>query len=86
MVGGTVVETITVEEKGKIWINCKDDKTKENCAIYVEDCAAARCIEPEDSVWWQADKAYWSPRSRAFRDYELKRIGTSGVRRPSKAK
>ncbi len=80
MVGGTVFETITVEDKGRVWINCEDKGDK--CAIYVEDTAAARCVEPGDSIWWQGEWALWSPRSCAFRDYKLKRIGESGVKKP----
>ena len=86
MVGGTVIETINVPatdtKSARVWINCEEDKSGDQCAIYVEDTAAARCVQPKDSVWWQSEHAMWTPRSCAFRDYKLKRIGFSGVKRP----
>lgn len=93
MVGGKVVETIELEDK--IWINCEDEKTpqwndknysNDQCAIYVEKTAAARCIQEGDSLWWQGDHAMWTPRKRAFTDFKLKKIGSSGVKRPKAKK
>ncbi len=84
-VGGEVVETINVPATGaksaRIWINT-EDSTGYQCAIYIEDTAAGRCIQEKDSVWWQGEQCLWTPRNRVFRDYPLKRIGYSGVKRP----
>jgi len=87
MAGGIVTETIDVPATAKlparVWINTKEDCSGgETCAIYVEQTAAARCVQPEDSVYWDMEWARWSPRSRAFRDYQLKRVGSSGAKRP----
>ncbi len=90
MAGGLVIETIDVPSAGKlparVWINTREDRHDgEVCAIYVEQTAAARCVQPDDSVYWDMEWARWSPKSRAFRDFHLKRVGTSGARRPKMA-
>lgn len=98
MIGGTVIETIELEDR--VWINCQDDNyPSDRCAIYVEKDSKARCVSEGDSVWWQSDRAMWTPAcnrgktcdhrhhyscSRVGVDYDirLKRIGFSGVSRP----
>lgn len=87
MIGGIVTETIDVPATAKmparVWICVKEDKPGGDIkAIYLEQTAAARCIQPEDSVYWIEQVAYWSPRSRAFRDYQLNRVGTGPAKRP----
>lgn len=87
MTGGIVTETIDVPATAKmparVWICIKEDKPGGDLkAIYLEQTAAARCIQPEDSVYWTEQVAYWSPRSRAFRDYQLNRVGTGAAKRP----
>lgn len=87
MTGGIVTETIDVPATSKmparVWVCVKEDKPGgEIGAIYLEQTAAARCIQPEDSVYWIEGVAYWSPRSRAFRDYQLNRVGTGTAKRP----
>ena len=81
-VGGKVIEVIDCGDK--IWINTRDKHSE--CAIYVERCLESQCIEKDDSVWWQSDKAYWTPRRRnmkpTFTDLPISRIGNSGVDRP----
>jgi len=89
MVGGKVVETIELEDK--IWINCEDEKipqwndknySNEQCAVYIEKTAAGRCVQEGDSIWWESDSVMWTPRKKAFKDFKLKKIGSSGVKRP----
>lgn len=86
MVGGKVVETILCERDGqrRIWINVRGtgSEHRDHCAIYVEDSHAAQCVEVGDSLWWQGQHAFWTPRKRHFEDYKLRRIGYSGVARP----
>ena len=83
---GKVIETVVV--KDKVWVNCRDEHGSE-CAIYVQNTPKARSISDGDSFWWQSDRAYWTPKDRAGRligsksDIILKRIGFSGVKRPS---
>lgn len=98
MVGGTVVETIELPDR--IWVNCEEDNSTSQCAIYVEKNAKSRCIAPGDSVWWQGEDAMWTPYcnrgpacnhkhhyscKRAGKDYDIriKRIGFSGVKKPT---
>lgn len=90
MVGGTVVEIIELEDK--IWLNCEeevkpkwDDKNYKvnQCAVYVEKTDAAKCVQIYDTIWWQGEHVMWNPRKAKFKDYKLKKIGNSGVKRPS---
>lgn len=83
MVGGIVIETIRSE--GKVWINCKEHKSKSTCAVFVEDEPAARCVEDGDSIWWQAGIVFWTPKSKAIVEKQLKKIGCSGAHRPELA-
>ncbi len=85
--GGIVTETINVPatnmHPARVWISTQEDTPEGvKCAIYVEDTAAARCVQDKDSIYWQGSQVFWSPRSRAFRDYPLKRLGVAGARRP----
>lgn len=89
MIGGTVVETIVLPDK--VWINCEENDSTSQCAIYVKRTDKARSISPGDSVWWQSGWAFWTPYFRCDRtggkvgkDYDiaLERIGFSGVKRP----
>jgi len=90
MIGGQVIEAITVSDHPKgsrVWINCREKDSTSECAIYVEDSAAARCVEKGDKVWWQSEWAMWSHyhqgRLVGKADIKLKRIGSSGVSRPT---
>lgn len=53
------------------------------CAVYVQRSPASRSISEGDSLWWQGQSAYWTPKNRAFEDLRLGRIGCSGVSRPA---
>ncbi len=96
MIGGTVVEVIELDDK--IWINCEeeskpkwDDKNYKvnQTAVYVEKTDAARCVENYDTIWWQGEYVLWTPRltrvnvRNSPKDIKLKKIGSSGVKRPS---
>lgn len=88
MVGGTVIETIELEDR--VWINTKDHG--DTCAIYVKACAKARSVAEGDTVWWQGNMAMWTPVCLKYLgdarvggkhyDIQLRRIGYSGVKRP----
>lgn len=84
-VGGRVVETILMP--GRVWVNTREPQSGDLCAIYVESTPAARCITEGDSVWWQGQRAFWTPRAGSFRDaapfsdMSLRRIGCSGISR-----
>lgn len=86
-VGGRVVETIDLPEQQRVWVNTEERASGERCAIYVERTDAARAVSPGDSLWWQGEHAYWTPvkAGRPFSDYQLTRIGGSGVARPEVA-
>lgn len=88
-VGGRVVETIVLPDR--VWVNTDDSRDEHRpnlCAIYVERTPESRTIAPGDCVWWQGERAFWTPRSIGadvpFVDRKLKRIGFSGVNRPSR--
>lgn len=87
-VGGKVVEIIVLPNK--VWVDTKErPEYSGTCAIYVERTAESLCIEVGDSLWWQGDSAFWTPRRRdmktdpPFNDKPLRRLGFSGVARPS---
>lgn len=78
-VGGIVVETLVMP--GRVWVDTEDADAGDRCAIYVEATPEARSISEGDSLWWQGLWAMWTPRSRAFHDLKLPRIGCSGISR-----
>lgn len=84
-VGGKVIEVIPLPEK--VWVNTRERGTGAECAIYVERTPAALAITEGDSLWWQGGFAMWTPKRGvardAFVDKELRRIGCSGVNRPT---
>lgn len=89
MIGGTVIETIAVENR--VWINTQERDTLTTCAIYVESTPQARAISEGDVVWWQGNYGYWTAKDRAGKtigkpEVKLKRIGFSGVKRPTTIK
>lgn len=60
MVGGKVIEIVTLERK--VWVSVRDvNHPKDTCAVYVERNKDSEAIEIGDSVWWQAGFAYWTP-------------------------
>jgi hypothetical protein len=61
MVGGKVIETITLEDR--VWVNVKDTHPpqKNTCAVYIERNINSEQIAVGDSLWWQSDKAFWTP-------------------------
>lgn len=92
MVGGKVIETIVLDDR--VWVNCQeylktqDRLLRDTCAIYVEKTDKSRSISEGDIVWWQGDSAMWTPKNSSGETYgktdiRLKRIGFSGVNRPT---
>jgi hypothetical protein len=77
MTGGIVIDT--EELKNKIRIDIVTDQYKEKHSVFVERTAAARCIQPDDSAFWNGNYVFWSPKFRYFHDYPLKQIGQSFV-------
>lgn len=85
MIGGTVIETVDTGDR--IWINCRERKSRRECAIFVTRTALSRAVSEGDVVWWQADRAMWTAKDKAGKtigkpDTTLKRIGFSGVKCP----
>ena len=79
MVGGTIVE-VRVISSGKAWVSTRDKR--DECAIYLNP--AGHRIKSGDGLWWQGDKAFWTPRPTrgGLADVPLQRIGFSGVSKP----
>ena len=86
-VGGIVIETI--DTGSRVWINTKEKaECHSECAIYVERSPASLCVQNGDIVWWQGSDAMWTPKNAQGKTYSksdlrLKRIGFSGVKRPT---
>ncbi len=90
--GGIVVEIIVLTDK--VWINTKEkEHYRSDCAIYVKRTAQAECVAVGDTVRWQGNTAFWTPKSKDLpieradgkcnvANVELERIGFSGVARP----
>jgi hypothetical protein len=96
MIGGTVTKTEVLENK--VWVDCEEDQSTSKCAIYVERNNKSEAIKPGDSVWWQGGFAMWTPFENRTNgkqngisilkcgvdyDVRIKRIGFSGVARPT---
>lgn len=89
MIGGTVIKVIVLPDR--VWINCEEDSSQSQCAIYVERNSKSELISPGDSVWWQGLDAMWTPFKMRGSingadgidyDIRIKRIGYSGVKQP----
>ncbi len=72
---GTVINTEQLKDKVRIDLVC--DQGKDKVSVFVELTAAARCVEPFSSVSLQNEWVLWTPESRPWRDYKLKKIGES---------
>ena len=81
MIGGLVIEAIILPNK--VWVNCAEKQSRSQCAIYVERNGDSESILIGDIVWWQGNRAMWTPVDKRFVEKEIKRIGFSGVNRPS---
>jgi len=63
MVGGKVINVIIAPSR--TWVQCIDETYGANtCAIWVKD---AKEMKVGDHVWWQGDKAYWTPMPKSER-------------------
>lgn len=71
-IGGTVLDTKIIGDK--VRIDIITDQYKECHSAFTELTAAAKCIQPDDSAFWNDTTIFWSPKSRCWRDYQLKRI------------
>jgi len=93
MIGGTVKETITLDDK--VWVNVVDGS--EECAVYLEKNINSINIGAGDALWWQGVNSFWTPKRSfmsciellkrgyekgAYSDITIPRIGYSGADRP----
>ena len=81
MNGGTVVNTKIVGNKLQVDVNDRG-----SASVYVEITDASKCIERGDSLWWQDKSAFWTPKTRCWHDYRLKKIGEAFVVEDKKPK
>lgn len=85
MVGGIVIEVIDCGDR--VWVNCRDRKRPETCAVYVERNAKALCIRVNDAIWWQGGWVFWTQFDEhgmvGKEDVRIERVGFSGVNRPT---
>ena len=88
MVGGIVVRTERVDSE-RLWVLVRGRgcESRQECGVDVVDDTTE--ILPGDSLWWQGDKAMWTPQDatgeRCGIDYDiqLKRTSGSGVPSPT---
>lgn len=83
MVGGMVITTIS--DGDRIYVNCREIVKRgraETCAIYVERNSDSEQIRPGDNIWWQGNRAMWTPADRRVVDKEIPRASYSGVKSP----
>jgi hypothetical protein len=86
MVGGVVFGTrrteryryaIGVQERhgtNRLWID-----------VEYREGGAAVAIEPGDTVWWQGDFVYWTPKGGRLQDHKIKRLSYSHEQDPGPA-
>lgn len=74
MVGGVVINIVKMDES--TWVECLDTTyASDTCAIRVKD---AREMKVGDSLWWQGNRAMWTPKPDDGReDIILERVGYS---------
>lgn len=62
MVGGIVVEVIVFPEH--VWVNVRETQgnSRTECALNLQGTPESKQIRPGDALWWQGDKAMWTPR------------------------
>jgi len=81
MVGGLVVEVVELPDC--IYVDCVDCKyPKTRVAIHLQKSRLAKAIDFGDRIWWQGNRAFWTPCRGERYDVELKKIGPSGVKHP----
>lgn len=82
MVGGKVIETIALPDR--IWVNVIDWDVSQDqtTGIYLQRNRTSERVKPNDSIWWQSDSAYWTPKDRKEQGVKIGRIGPSGTMKP----
>lgn len=85
MTSGTVIDTKDHPNGKVVWIGVSDRITDEKSEIYVEKCVKARCVSPDDTVRWDDEVVYWTPRC-AGRDQALVDLELVKVNIPSPVK
>jgi hypothetical protein len=71
MVGGKIIEVREDHIGMRLW--CMDLTYGDEVAIYVHRQPESN-PKPGDDVWWQGDKAYWTPASRFVTDHPMVRV------------
>lgn len=67
MTGGPVLQANHLPSKNRVWISCQDEAAGGTVDIYVQDTAAACCVERGDTVYWSGDVVYWTPKRAGVR-------------------
>lgn len=89
MVGGIVIEVAEVRGRSDVlFVDCRDTRSRDTCAVYLEKNETSDKIQVGDSIWWQDRVAMWTP-SGSERlqggvdcDIRIPRVGYSGVVHP----
>lgn len=81
MVGGKIIDSAVCHvcnpPRQYLWV--MDGTTEMQISVRLAE------IHPEigDSVWWQGDKAYWTPADGRFADKAIERLGYSHSPKPN---
>ena len=78
MVGGTVINVVRTMLWS--WVQCLDETySQDTCAVRVVEHSPLMVvnIKPGDHLWWQGDKAMWTPQDGHWMDVQLNKIGNS---------
>ena len=73
MIGGIVIEVYYKDTR--VFINCRDTRYKQTCAIYVERDSFSERVEIGDMIWWQGKTAFHTPAANRLSEKESKRKG-----------
>lgn len=79
MVGGIVIEVAWRADDDRVFVDCRDKRYRDTCAIYVERNPDSEQIEVGDRIWWQGGLAFWTPSDESRVEVQIPRRGCSGV-------
>ena len=86
MVGGIVIEVVWRDADDTVFVDCRDTRYRDTCAIRVERNADSERIEVGDRAWWQGGFAFWTPADGSRVDVRIPRRGYSGATLDSRAR
>lgn len=81
MVGGIIIDSavcsVCIPPRQYLWVMDRGDELQISVTLADERPMIG------DSIWWQGQKAYWTPGDRRFADRRLDRLGYSHSPKPN---